>query len=667
MTSVIETWTLDQIINPQFRREVRSRICDSHGHVVLQLADGNIEVSVRMAALNLFWLYIPAQFGIPISKRHYIRRFTCTNSGLMSALMKYYTEIIGANPENASAFRNLIWDCLNEIYAFCCTDLLVYTHTVDIMDVAEIMTDPKSKEILSRKKAITPELGTQTAEVLIASISHDLFELVGTKNAFPNNALYTYHNAKQLNPHQCPQMLVSYGPRTDIDDRVIRFPIAGSAVDGLTTAEEFAIESLSAKKSSVYNKQAVPRSQYFNRKQQLQASAIEHVYKGDCGSKVYVDFDVTDKNFKTIVGKNILLDNKLVQVSAELAKQLIGTTIHMRSPMTCRYRKGVCEVCGGAIMYNIDRNIHLGIIATIQIIEQVTQKILSNKHLIKTFSILYVLPSASRGILEMGKKASNEIRWSDELVGQLANIEIGFNTSDIRKLSDILYIDRHRTVSEEAFSTIRNVYIHNTKTDEVYDIDMTIGNSDEQFPYLSTDFLLHFKNHYSECKNKDGKIWVPAKGTNAIPLFKFVVVNDNMLQFVKNVSTFLSKDIRSITTCHDALQNFSDLVNTKAEVNVAHLEILLKSYLVTSLSDYRVPRVTDPNNVIFRNNANILFNRSIGTEFAFQDLYRYLCSPLTYLTPKVVNPFDMLIGKWINGDTVKINVTDLAKSKLTVK
>ena len=141
-------------------------------------------------------------------------------------------------------------------------------------------------------------------------------------------------------------------------------------------------------------------------------------------------------------------------------------------------------------------------------------------------------------------------------------------------------------------------------------------------------------------------LWVPLEGTEKFPIFRTIVVNDNMLQFVNQVGSFLSDTVREHTSCHTALQQFSDIIHAKVSANIVHLETLLKAYEITSPMDYRVPLVTDADNVMFQTTASIMNNRHVGTKLAYEGLKQYMGLPSTYLVPHQSSPFDLFtIGR----------------------
>ena len=75
------------------------------------------------------------------------------------------------------------------------------------------------------------------------------------------------------------------------------------ALDEGYVIKDLAIESRSASKATHYQKTQMSNTQYQNRKFHIQGSAMRHLYPGDCGSKVYMTFEPTEKTVKYFVGK----------------------------------------------------------------------------------------------------------------------------------------------------------------------------------------------------------------------------------------------------------------------------------------------------------------------------------------------------------------------------
>lgn len=636
----METWSYDQITDSAFLDNLAKDPEQITGKVVLELADGKIACAKRQAFLNLFWWPVLHQFNIPVSKRHFVKRVPLTRESMTQAWASYYDEIVALDLNNVERLKMAFWDVLQKLYIFSCTKLGSYVASVDILDVAQMITTPKMKELIDSKETITPAQGTHAIEKFMDAHSKQIMQLLGTKGALNNEAFYPFAQLHQLNKFQIPQLLYAFGVRTDISDTVIGLPVIGSTVDGLRDIKEYAVESLSAKKSTFYSKNNVPESQYLGRKQHLIASAIQHIYHGDCGSTQLVDFKVTPNNYLNVIGKYIVENGKLVEITQTNAKNYINTTIHMRSPMTCRYRHGVCEVCGGKIFANLDKKLNVGIIAAIHVIEPMTQKILSAKHMIKTESRVYQLPPVAGEV--MFCSTPTDIRWKPEIYSKLDQLQIGIPLKAFAgQIEDVICLRSDREVRETQYGSIPYFVLKNPEgVTKTYTLTSTEGHN----PFFAKEFLFHIRDHFSEIVTDDEFRWIPLDGTSKFPIFKTVVLNNSVQVLVNNMMKFVNKTIATHHTCSGALQEFTDILYEKVDLNVVHAEVLLKAYEITSPSDYSVPRVEDANNVHFQNLAKILTFRSVGVELGFEKLKVYLNNPSTYLISKGRNPFDLMIG-----------------------
>lgn len=633
----VPVWKMDQITDPKFLDSLKPQVENLFGKVRLELADGVLEVSIRQAFINLFFWKILVAFNMPIMKHHFVKRTAFNNDRLMEALTPYYEEIIQGDRRNAKKLKLLLWDLIQELYFFTCTELLAYTCTIDILSLSRIVHDKEIAPIIETKKEITSEKGSDLVEKHIEYQNKIMMKKLGTPGLLSDEQLLPYQAVGQLNKFQLPQILYAYGYRTDVSDSIVGYPVQGSAIDGLRNVLEYAVESLSAKKSAFYNHQAVSDSQYFGRKQHLLAATLERIYNTDCGSNVLVKYNVTEKNYENTVGKLIYENGKPLHITYDNVKSFIGKTIHMRSPMTCRYRQGICETCGGLIYRNINRKYNIGILSAIHVIEPTTQKILSSKHLIKTNSIIYQLPHEASEYLV--PTTISEIRWKPALHNNLKNMYLGIPIKYFASVHDVKLLRFDKIVKEERFSKVSSCVLRTDKTKVAIPLE-----SEGQIPFLSTEMLLHIRDHFNDLTFSDNTVWIPLEHTEKFPIFKTAVVNDNMLQFVDRVSGFLSKDIAEYTSCHEALQDFSDLIHDKVSANLTHLEALLKAYEITSHRDYRIPIVEDADNVIFETTTSIMNNRNVGGLLAFQGLNKYLCQPSSYLVRKMRSPWDGFIG-----------------------
>ena len=648
----MEVWTLSQMTDPAFKEMLRQDVDNITGLVDLQFSDGTIRVSKRQAFLNLFWWPILTAFDIPLRKDHFIRNAAYSSSVLYTLWNKYCDEIMCVGAHNEKKLKQVIWNVLQDMYYFGCTDLAAYVASLDIIDMSEITLDKAMADIIETKykfvdenRELKPTYSTKDVETIIGNHGKEITTLLSTKGALQNQRLLPFQRTDQLNKHQVPQTLYCFGIRTDINDAIVKYVVLGSAMEGLQSIIEYVDESLSARKTAFYNQQAVKDSQYLNRRVQLVCSSLQHIYLGDCGSTVTTRFTVRSASVaKNLVGKYIVDDGRLVYLNDDNVNNYIGKTVNLRSPLGCRYRNGVCEICGGRIYSNLNLKLNPGIIAAIHGMEPVTQKILSAKHLVKTSSIIYHIPDEVVGKVFCAKNTS-EIGWSGEMLRKFKgkfpdDMYIGVEYDSFRNFHDVKLI-RGNNVNETTMSRISKLYIRN-KNGIVLETNMQV--SKKEMPSFSIKMLEHIRKNFNNLESSNGCIWIPMAGTERMSLMTTKIMNDNMLDFVKRVANFLSKDISKFTTNSFALEAFTDLLYGYVDVNIAHLETILRAFQITSENDYRIPIVENPDKVAFRGMDRVLEFRHVGSKLAYEKLKEYMMSVRTYMRPKQKSIFDCLIG-----------------------
>lgn len=651
----MEVWTLDQIANPEFRKMLSQDIDNITGLVDLQLSDGTIRVSKRQAFMNLFWWPIITTFNIPLRKDHFIKNIAYSADALYSEWNRYYDEIMDNIPHSAKLLKATIWNVLQDMYYFGCISLAEYVASLDIIDMSQITTEPVMADIIDTKYSfvdddgnLKPVYSTRDVETIIDGHTKEIIKLLSTKGALKNQRLLPFQRTEQLNKHQVPQTIYCFGVRTDINDAIVKKVVIGSALSGIRDIEEYAVESLSAKKSQFYNKCAVKMSQYYNRTMQLSCAAVCQLYEGDCGSTQTVAFRLTKEKKKNTIGKYIVDGGKLVCLTKDNIDNYVGKVVQLRSPLTCRYRNGVCEVCGGRLYSSLNYKLTLGIIAAMHVDESVTQKILSAKHLVKTMSIIYHLPDIVRGKIFVDKNTS-EIWWSQDFIGKSGKIDddmmLGIPYDCFRNFTDVKLI-RKNSVREASMSSITDLIIR--KGDKVLaEIDMrdyTLAKPEKNIPALSLSMLMHVRDNFDKLVHSDGCIWIPMRGTEYMPILVTKIINDNMLEFVKGVESFFKSGVSKYRTNSTALEAATDIIYTHVDVNIAHIETVLKAFQITSPTDYRIPCVEDTNDVHFSGMADIFTYRTVGGKLSHENLKKYVTSQSTYLRKRQKSVLDFMIG-----------------------
>lgn len=112
----------------------------------------------------------------------------------------------------------------------------------------------------------------------------------------------------------------------------------------------------------------------------------------DCGSAFFTSLVIEDKEYiKRLNGRYYYNEeeNHLDVINSETDDHLIGREIFLRSPISCCSENGICEVCYGKL-YKVNKikdpdqpDLNIGLIGTIILTNQMTQALLSTKHLLQ--------------------------------------------------------------------------------------------------------------------------------------------------------------------------------------------------------------------------------------------------------------------------------------------
>lgn len=634
----------DEVVQPNTPVRLMEDPEIGQAKIDLTLSDCVVRMPTTDAVFNLLCWRPLVEFKVPIGKRHLIPRTHMSSGNIANILTKIHDELLAKFPDRLLERKDAIFRVINDIYNFIAEELGEYVDSFDILDLTQIVTQSPVKELIE-DIGVRPGISPDILERRIKEANNQLLEYMATPGALPNDAMLAFQNTRSLNPLQMSQMFLTFGLRTDIDDTLVMYPVHGSAISGLRDTLDYAVEALAGIKPTFYNKVGVRISQYLNRKQQIVASSLHKIYPGDCGTGLTVELAVTEQNYKNLVGMyHVVGDSLRVFRYEEDAKEYVGKLIKLRSALTCKHRDGVCHVCGGLIMHNLNPNYNIGLIASTTIIQRVTQNVLSAKHLIQTISRIYRVPAPANNFLVSGSVEADKIRWHPEVDSKVHNWQLGVSIRDFMPgaFSDPSVLKKLSEAREAMFGRVRSAVLRDINTGETVTLQLQTNG---RAPFFTRVMLEHIRTHYKELQRDEHMVWIPMGGTEDIPLMTTTIINDNILEFVRQVEEFLSTKIASYRSCTDALHAFSTLIYSKApSINLTFLAILLKAYLITDATDCRIPEVTDPDNVRFSVTTIINSRRSIGQILAYQGLKQHLRTLLTYLSPVGGSVFDPFVG-----------------------
>ncbi len=345
---------------------------------------------------------------------------------------------------------------------------------------------------------------------------------------------------------QARQSFGPRGPNTDIDSVIYSKPILRGFVHGLATLDAFAMESRSAAKAQLFNKDPVADAEYFNRKMQLVCGIVRKIVPGDCGTRDYHTFFIPDDSngkrlFESMVGLyQVMPDGKMREIRS-YDTHLIGTTVNFRSSLCCLEgpNQGVCEVCYGAISYAIPYDTNPGHVSSTSINEPATQTIISTKHLdFIRHSFPKTLPRDMEHWFSIAKSHAEHVLLKRDV--DTSNLRMSIAVSEAQGLVDINYVSTPGATDIAKISSLSSIQLFKvddrgyavTRPEIVQVVRASIQAS------LSPSMLKYLKVHSWE---RDGNRYIIdlSKWNKDHPVLIYQNKHENMSAAVSRIETFL--------------------------------------------------------------------------------------------------------------------------------
>lgn len=619
---------------------IESFIADKNRLYEILIDDQPYVIEAKWLLVNLIFWAPMIRRNLPIKKTYLIHNEYVKDSVRVRVHTEMYNDAIAVFPDQSVQLQSEMIASLEQLYNMINCELGDYHRGLSMLDISRTFRVPEIQEVTSVTLTDEIKQGINVAEEKYKKHSDKVLKVFhGSFNH--QNVFSPYLNLDCLNNKQFAQVVWAAGPRTDVDESMVTLPIQKSYLEGFDNIVEFAIDSLSAKKSVVYNAREMSNAQYSNRKQQLLAATLRYIYPGDCGSDVLVPFMIHPEHAGRIVGKNIVHQGKLLELSKDTIKPFYNRIVMMRSVMTCRYVDGYCHACGGRIATQLPRTVNPGIASSIETISPVSQQVLSNKHLAQTVSSFYILPEELRGYFTNNH---NDIFLNIGV--DLDKIIVGIPVQNIEKVSSDLQHVEGDEIPDQYFSSLSHMFIAKADTFEPL-TPMVNLSSGKSFPYLSSTVLKLIRDQPETLMIAPDShtAWLKLSGFDRKkPFMRVVVTNDSTKVFVKRIEEMFSQRIKDYNSIPEILKIFSKTLWERASPHLMHLETMLRACMITSPHNYDIPVVTDIENVMFEQLAKIIPRRSIGQQLAFQRWPMYTSDPATYVFPKRDSMYDTFLG-----------------------
>ncbi|AMS01238.1 DNA-directed RNA polymerase beta' subunit [Bacillus phage AR9] len=296
----------------------------------------------------------------------------------------YYTTLL-EHFGYSNEIKSIIKDVISELAIFSGDINVTFGNTVSIKSLIDLGNKVKRfRELLHYRLPNDEALEFNDIEAIIKK---NLDEIMKILSETDNMLRYYIDSGAGINSKQFGQVLSLVGSKPDLFGKIIPYPINTSFLRGLDV-RSFYINALGARKALITNYQQVRNSGYLTRKISMLLMDTKLIDLDDCGSHEnnYLSINVENKDVLKRFSKRSYLNNngELVEIDIN-DESLIGQVIKIPSPTTCASNEGVCRKCYGKL-FDINKDLNIGMIAVLLLTDPLTQRLLSAKHLLETRS-----------------------------------------------------------------------------------------------------------------------------------------------------------------------------------------------------------------------------------------------------------------------------------------
>lgn len=451
----------------------------------------------------------------------------------------------------------------------------------------------------------------------------------------------SFQAGEAVNPRQFKEARFSIGTKPNGSGGIYPYIIDKSFTNGgVNDPTSFFIESSSARTAQILSKNNVGDSGDFARILGLNNTDTvlfpEPNYS--CQTKNLIKYEIkTEKHLSMIKNRYYRFNpNGREYVIDMKDKSLVGKNIYLRSPMTCSCKKGICRKCYGDL-YFTNTNINVGKIAAEIVSSQLTQILLSAKHLLETKIIsmkwnpeFYNIFSVVINMITLD--VSDDFNLKDTyLIIDPNDVNLSYDEEEtIYDIGDDEDNEYEMTRDDNEI-IIYNEYITRFAIKYPNGDIVTFGTQDLDSIYISQDLNNIIRK---KAINDDGVIAVSLEDLIDIPLFFIKILNNEISKTMDDIINIINKnDVANSLNKDTALQSIVDkVIEGNLTVDSVHLEVILRNQLI------------NPNNVLSKpkwekENANYKFvslntalnnNPSIIVSLLYKDLGSVLYNPLSY-------------------------------------
>ena len=477
-------------------------------------------------------------------------------------------------------------------------------------------------------------------------IIKDSEKYIGYEHGLTNS----FRANEAINPRQYKEASLNIGTKPNGSGGIYPYIIDKNfKTGGVNDPLSYFIESSTARAAQIMSKTNVGESGDFARLLGLNNTDtilnLDPEY--ECMSQHYIRFEIKSKKHLSMIKNRYYRFNPrgMEYHIDESDTSLIGKTVYLHSPMTCASNSsghGICKRCYGDLYWtNVDINV--GKIAAEILSAQLTQTLLSAKHLLETKIVNIKWNPEFKDYFDID---INSIMLSQDMQDEdnLKKYVMLIDPDDVQLVNEeedsvTVDDDGNEIVIED--SGVYNEYITSFIIRTPEGREITFGSEDQHELYLSKDLNTAIRRR---AKPEDGKVAITLDHLADSVLFYIKINNNEISKTMDDIINIINKSaVTEKMTKDQALQSIVDLIiEGNLNIDAIHLEVILSNQIVSPDNILKKPNWNNPHALhrMFTLNQALTNNPSVIISLLYKDLGRVLYNPLTF-TKNAPSFFDL--------------------------
>lgn len=616
-----------EIVNWSYE-EIAAALNDA-GRIELMFDDGPMVVGGRYTIISWFYWQFHREYpALHLTKDHHIGSSFSNGRHLDMLTMGLRGVFRGGLSADMFRLTQIVMEIVDALYNILSIELEPYVTTITPLDYLELIDHP---EIKKAKENTSPRQNS------IEQCYREVERVIMTCPTLKNNAVAKACRGNLISTEQVLQAVAMRGFVTDFDSHIFPKPLMNGYAEGMVKLHDSMTVSREATLAQNNNGDALKDTETLNRLIQLQNMVIKSMIPGDCGTNKTVEFHVTKKSLRNLQGKHFVNEAGILETITTDSKHLVGKVVKLRSPLTCRHRNDykLCECCAGELIYNVVNEKYYGLetnighASAVAMCAFISQSILSTKHLNRSSTAESVTITEREAPFIRNHKEDpclmlfNKPKQGERWIVKVQEDHIK-HLEDIKTFDDVNKLSARSLLEFDMFSIEKRQMTASGKeivTEEI--INASVGQRLSTFTY---EFLAFIQRTGWEVDEWNAACFDITGWTYNVPAITVERKHYNMFDYMKAVRSFMqgsqdSKVGQSVSNCktpEEALRKLYDLINSRGNIHVYHLEVVLLAAMITSRAQgiYTPPSI-DIDEVEFAGFKENFFNGSMGGAMAF--------------------------------------------------